>query len=95
VRSPWVLVTRLLYLFPFDGMKQSLIDQHNEGGCIEMVKTRNFFGLHYHATQRDDTPFWRHRCDMPIPETLTHRIELFKESGHAFQGESELFRVDS
>jgi tryptophan halogenase len=32
---------------------------------------------------------------MDIPESLTHRIELFKEGGHAYQAEGELFRVDS
>ena len=32
---------------------------------------------------------------MPIPDTLTHRIELFKQSAYAFQGADELFRVDS
>ena len=60
-----------------------------------MEKTRDFVVLHYHATQRDDTPFWRHCRDMPIPDSLAHRIELFKETAYAFQGDSELFRVDS
>ena len=88
-------VTRLLHLFPFDGVKQSLIDQYNEDARVEMEKTRDFVVLHYHATQRDDTPFWRHCRNMPIPDSLAHRIELFKESAYAFQGDSELFRVDS
>ena len=88
-------VTRLLHLFPFDGVKQSLIDQYNESARLEMEKTRDFIVLHYHATQRDDTPFWRHCRQMPIPDSLAHRIELFKESAYAFQGDGELFRVDS
>jgi tryptophan halogenase len=88
-------VTRLLHLFPFDGVKQSLVDQYNEGARIEMEKTRDFVVLHYHATLRDDTPFWRHCRDMPIPDTLAHRIELFRENAYAFQGDNELFRVDS
>jgi tryptophan 7-halogenase len=88
-------VTRLLHLFPFSGVTQSLVDQYNEGARIEMEKTRDFVVLHYHATQRDDSPFWRHCRDMPIPDTLAHRIELFKENAYAFQGDSELFRVDS
>jgi tryptophan halogenase len=88
-------VTRLLHLFPFDGVQQPMIDQYNEIARFEMEKTRDFVVLHYHATQRDDTPFWRHCRDMPIPESLAHRIEMFKESAYAFQGDSELFRVDS
>ena len=88
-------VTRLLHLFPFDGIKQSQIDQYNEIARLEMEKTRDFVVLHYHATQRDDSPFWRHCRDMPIPDSLAHRIELFKESAYAFQGDSEIFRIDS
>jgi tryptophan halogenase len=88
-------VTRLLHLFPFGGVSQPVIDQYNEGSRIEMEKTRDFVVLHYHATQRDDTPFWRHCRDMPIPDSLTQRIELFKQTAYAYQGDSELFRVDS
>jgi tryptophan halogenase len=88
-------VTRLLHLFPFDGIKQSQIEQYNEMARVEMEKTRDFVVLHYHATQRDDSPFWRHCRDMPIPDSLAHRIELFKESAYAFQGDGEIFRIDS
>jgi tryptophan halogenase len=88
-------VTRLMHLFPFAGITQSLVDQYNEGARLEMEKTRDFIVLHYHATQRDDSEFWRHCRDMPVPDSLTHRIELFKESAYAFQGADELFRVDS
>jgi len=88
-------VTRLLHLFPFFGVTQALIDQYNEAARIEMEKTRDFIVLHYHATERDDAPFWRHCRDMAIPDSLAHRIELFKESAYAFQAADELFRVDS
>jgi len=88
-------VTRLLHLFPFGGIHQAAIDQYNEAARVEMEKTRDFVVLHYHATQRDDTPFWRHCRDMPIPDSLAQRIELFQETAYAYQGDSELFRVDS
>jgi len=88
-------VTRLLHLFPFGGVHQAAVDQYNDAARVEMEKTRDFVVLHYHATQRDDTPFWRHCRDMPIPDTLAQRIELFRQTGYAYQGDSELFRVDS
>jgi tryptophan halogenase len=88
-------VTRLLHLFPFEGVRLAMIDQYNESTRFEMEKTRDFVVLHYHATQRDDTPFWQHCRDMPIPDSLAHRIEMFKESAYAFQGDGDLFRVDS
>jgi tryptophan halogenase len=88
-------VTRLLHLFPFAGVNQPLIDQYNEAARAEMEKTRDFVILHYHATQRDDSPFWRHCRDMQIPDSLAQRIALFRENAYAFQADSELFRVDS
>jgi tryptophan 7-halogenase len=32
---------------------------------------------------------------MDIPDSLAHRVEMFKESAHAYQADGELFRVDS
>jgi tryptophan halogenase len=88
-------VTRLMHLFPFNGITQGAIDQYNEMARIEMEKTRDFVVLHYHATERDDSPFWRHCRDMAIPDSLKHRIQLFRETAYAWQGDGELFRVDS
>jgi tryptophan halogenase len=90
-----VAVTRLIHLFPFGGITQPVVDQYNEAARVEMEKTRDFVVLHYHATQRDDSAFWRHCRDMSIPDSLAHRIELFRQTAYAFQGDSELFRVDS
>jgi tryptophan halogenase len=90
-----VAVTRLIHLFPFGGVTQPVVDQYNDAARVEMEKTRDFVVLHYHATQRDDSAFWRHCRDMPIPDSLAHRIELFRQTAYAFQGDSELFRVDS
>jgi tryptophan 7-halogenase len=88
-------VTRLLHMFPFGGIHQSMLDQYNEASRIEMEKTRDFVVLHYHATQRGDTPFWRHCRDMPIPDSLAQRIDMFRQTAYAYQGDAELFRVDS
>jgi tryptophan halogenase len=60
-----------------------------------MEKTRDFVVLHYHATQRDDSAFWRHCRDMAIPDSLRHRVEMFRETAYAWQADAELFRVDS
>ena len=47
---------------------------------MEMEKMRDFIVLHYHANQRDDTPILAPCRDMPIPESLAHRIELFRQT---------------
>ena len=88
-------VTRLMQLFPFGGIHPPFINQYNVETRTEFEKLRDFIVLHYHATQREDTPFWRYCKHMEIPDSLARRIELFKEGAHAFQVEGELFRVDS
>ena len=88
-------VTRLMQLFPFGGIHPPFIDQYNLESRTEFEKLRDFIVLHYHATQREDTPFWRYCKHMEIPDSLARRIELFKQGAHAFQVEGELFRVDS
>ena len=88
-------VTRLMQLFPFDGLQPSLIEQYNEDSRAEIERVRDFIILHYHATERDDTEFWRYCKTMDIPRSLRARIELFEQAGHAYQADGELFRVDS
>jgi len=88
-------VTRLLQLFPDGEIKQSSVDEYNMQAESEFVRIRDFIILHYKATERDDSPFWRYCKDMEIPDDLKHRMTIFKESGKAFQVEGELFRLDS
>jgi tryptophan 7-halogenase len=88
-------VTRLMRLFPFAGVSQTFIDQYNQVAKVELEKIRDFIVLHYNATEREDTPFWKYCKYMSVPETLANRIQMFKETAHTFQAEDELFRVDS
>jgi tryptophan halogenase len=86
---------RLAHLFPFNGVHQSMADQYNDLARREIEHIRDFVCMHYHCTQRDDTPFWRYCSQMDIPETLQRRIDLFRDGGYLYQAEGELFRVDS
>jgi len=88
-------VTRLLQLFPHGEIKQSTIDEYNAQAESEVVRIRDFIILHYKATERDDSPFWRYCRDMEIPNDLKHRMTLFKDYGKSNQVEGELFRLDS
>jgi len=56
---------------------------------------RDFIVLHYSTTQRDDTPFWQHCRNLPLPDTLRERIELFRANGALREGVDELFRASS
>lgn len=88
-------VTRLMQMFPFDGINQTVVDEFNTQSAVELEKIRDFIILHYKQTERDDSPFWRYCKDMEIPGTLQQRIDLFRKNAQAFQKENELFRVDS
>ncbi len=88
-------VTRLMHLFPFDGIKPSLVKEYNAEAHLELESIRDFIILHYHVTRRDDSEFWRYCKNMSIPPSLKHRIEMFAENAQTFQKGKELFRVDS
>ncbi len=90
-----IAVTRLLQVFPFGGITPALRDRFNEQADREIVGIRDFIILHYHATERDDSEFWRHCRNMSIPDSLAERIHLFREHAHAYQDSHDLFRVDS
>jgi tryptophan halogenase len=62
---------------------------------FEFQNVRDFIVLHYHVTNRDDTRFWRHCRNMHIPDSLRHRIELFKQTGRVFRVPNELFGENS
>lgn len=88
-------IVRLMKMFPFGGVTKTLADEYNQQSIAELENIRDFIILHYHATSREDSEFWRYCKNMSVPDSLTHRIELFRESGFAFQGERELFRLES
>jgi tryptophan halogenase len=88
-------MTRLIYLFPFPTVTRAIIDQYNEESRIEAERVRDFIILHYCATTRDDSEFWRYCSTMKLPETLEHRIRLFRERAHVWQRDGEIFRTDS
>jgi tryptophan halogenase len=86
---------RLAQLFPFTGIKPSMVDHYNELSRHEIEHIRDFVCMHYYCNQRDDSPFWIECRKMEIPDSLRKRIDLFREAGYLYQGDNELFRVDS
>jgi len=89
-----VALTRLLQVFPFDGINPSVVARYNDQSRRELEGVRDFIILHYHLNQRSE-PFWKRCATMPIPDTLAQRIALFVEGGQAFQSGDDLFRVSS
>ena len=89
-------VIRLIQLFPFRGDDHvALAARFNAQSRHEWEHVRDFIILHYHVTQRDDSPFWRDCARMTIPDSLAERIALFANTAGAWQGQDDLFRIDS
>ncbi len=86
---------RLMQMFPQGRIEQTDIDEFNKQARFEIETIRDFIILHYCVTNRQDTPFWRYCRNMEIPETLAHRIELFKRTGRVFRLANELFAENS
>ncbi|MEW9625361.1 tryptophan halogenase family protein [Rhodanobacter geophilus] len=84
-------VNRLLAMFPDRHCDQKLIDEYNRQTRFEYERVRDFLILHYKATERTDTPFWRQCGAMEVPPELAHRIELFRRTGMIFREGDELF----
>jgi len=90
-----IAATRLIQMFPFSGFSPAQANFYNSVADEEFLGIRDFIILHYIMTARDDTAFWRDRQTLDIPDSLKERIALYKENSFVYQGEADIFRVDS
>jgi tryptophan halogenase len=88
-------IARLLNLFPQRDFSPVLIERYNAQSRFEYEHIRDFLILHYHATKRDDTPFWNQCRTMSIPPQLADNIRLFRDSGRFFRDGEEMFAIVS
>jgi tryptophan halogenase len=88
-------ILRLMKLFPFGGNTIMQAEQFNRETQLELETVRDFIILHYHQTQRNDSAFWDHYRTMEVPDSLVHRMAMFRENGYAWPDDVGLFRVDS
>lgn len=84
-------ISKLLELFPREGISPVLVRRYNERIAFEFDRIRDFLLLHYHATERDDSAFWRHCRSMPITPELQETLELFRDSGRFYRNGDEMF----
>ncbi|MFZ3001998.1 MAG: tryptophan halogenase family protein [Undibacterium umbellatum] len=88
-------ITRLLSLFPKSDFNPLLAERYNRESVTEYERIRDFLVLHYHATERTDTPFWNHCRTMEIPDSLREAIELFRYDGRYFRNGEDFFALPS
>ncbi|WP_396593230.1 tryptophan halogenase family protein [Brevundimonas sp. R86498] len=89
-------IIRLLQHWPDRDFSPVNTEGYNRRLGREIELIRDFVILHYHATTRDDSPFWQRVRAMSIPDSLAERVELFRDRGLLFQvGADEYFSQGS
>ncbi|MGH8160337.1 MAG: tryptophan halogenase family protein [Rhodanobacter sp.] len=88
-------IARLLNLFPQPDFSEVVIERYNAQATFEYEHIRDFLILHYYATEREDTPFWKQCRNMSIPAQLQDNIRLFRDSGRFFRDAEEMFATVS
>lgn len=88
-------VARFMTNFPDKHFNQADIDYYNRKTEKEFEQVRDFLILHYHATQRTDSPFWNYVRTMDVPETLQEKINIYMENGRLYRDDNELFSEHS
>lgn len=88
-------IARLMQFFPDRDFDPMLIREHNWRLASEFEHIRDFIILHYNATEREDTDFWRYCKHMPIPDSLRGKMELFRRHARIFVDEHDLFQEAS
>ncbi|WP_369977807.1 tryptophan halogenase family protein [Xanthomonas bundabergensis] len=84
-------ISKLLELFPREGISPVLVQRYNDRIAFEFDRIRDFLVLHYTATERDDSDFWRQCRSMAITPELQATLDLFRDSGRFYRNGEEMF----
>ena len=90
-----VAIARLLTVFPDRGFEPGDAAHFNRLMDWEFDRIRDFLVLHFHATERTDSPYWEYCRNMQIPDFLAEKIALFQGHGRIFRDNNELFGDNS
>ncbi|WP_395339507.1 tryptophan halogenase family protein [Ningiella sp. W23] len=71
---------------------QIMAHEFNRTLSKDFEEIRDFLILHYCETRRNDTAFWQFYQNMSIPESLAHKISIFKTRGLLRPGHDDLFK---
>jgi len=88
-------LARLLTHFPDKRFNPADREAFNARTLKEYERVRDFLVLHYTATRRDDSEFWRHCQTIEQSDELQRRIEQFREGGRIFEEPNDVFGTAS
>lgn len=84
-------VFRFLSLLPHSAQPDPAAEaEFNRLSALEYEQIRDFIILHYVANDRSE-PFWQACRHAAIPDTLAHRMELFRTRGKVARHDGQLF----
>jgi tryptophan halogenase len=87
-----VAITTLIDYLPENmQIDARIVAAYNRWIEMEYDRVRDFLILHYHATERDDAPIWNYCRTMEIPDSLAHKMELFRERAKVVTYKDGLF----
>jgi tryptophan halogenase len=84
-------ITLLVELFPEKQISPLERDEFNRLIDLEYDRIRDFLILHYHLTQRTDTPFWDYVRTMSVPDSLEEKMQLFRRRGRVLKYREGVF----
>jgi tryptophan halogenase len=84
-------VFRFLSLIPLSAsVDPAAQEEFNRLSIAEYEQIRDFIILHYVANRREES-FWQDRQHMSIPDSLAHRLALFRSRGKVARHDGQLF----
>lgn len=87
-------IYKLLELLPVGNNFSLDAKEFNRLVKNEYEKIRDFIILHYHVNQRPEA-FWQYCANMPLPESLQHKLEIFNQGAQVVEYDSGLFMPPS
>jgi tryptophan halogenase len=86
-----VAINNLVELWPTADRDPLDETEFNRLMAVEYERVRDFLILHYHATERDDSPFWDYCRTMSVPDSLADKMDLWRRRGVVVKYREGLF----
>ncbi len=84
-------IQRLIDFFPDRRFSPVDREEYNRQARFEYERIRDFIVLHYHLNQRTDSEYWKECANMAIPDTLRHKMDMYRSHGRVVRVDNELF----
>lgn len=82
-------------MLPDSNLCGRTIDEFNRLMDVEYECIRDFNVLHYCASSREDSRFWRLWQQMESPRSLNNKLRIFQSQGRLYKNDMDLFAPDS